>query len=190
MMVLGGAAGCTAETEEAPERVEAAASVPDDAVVAVDEILALDEAELDARFAEGRAPTPGEMPAELRGVVLTEDDLSADDLVVVGVRSVLDAGHYAPWLGKRFTGPGTGENLVVPFDRELRTVSFTYGVGPSRFDGEPALQLDYARHDNLFLLWGVKEELRVVGRGVYLGRSYFETGGGRTPLFYFVLSRP
>jgi hypothetical protein len=155
----------------------------------VDDIVRLDEAGLDALFADGQAPRANDMLGDLRGQVLRADDLAGEDLVVQGVRGVLDAGDYQAWLKKSFAPAGSGENLYSPYDRELRTAGFTYGVGVSRADGKPALLLDYARHDNLFLLWGVKEELRVVGRGIYLGRSYFETGAGRTPLFHFLLTR-
>jgi hypothetical protein len=187
-LVVGGAA-CTAEPDVVVAEEDVPVAASQDPAVTVDDLVALDAAGLEAAFAAGRAPERSELAGDYVGVVLDEAPIHDDDLLGHGIRSVLDASHYGPWLEKHFGRNGVGENRYVPYDREIRTASFQFGPAVSLADGNPALVLDYARHDNLFLLWGVKEELRAVGRGVYLGHSTFETGGGRTTLFTYVLTR-
>ena len=195
-LVLGlSLAGCAAE-EEAAEVVETEQPVRTVGWAAgegltQDDLVAASSAELEIFFAEGRVPELGLFPDETTGTVLEEEDLG-DDLVAQGVRKMLATNHYATWLGRTFRqlAPegGRGENRYVMFGSEIRTARFNYALGAARTDGDRALLVDYAVLDNLVLLWGVKEELREVGPGVYLGRAYFETGGGRTALFTYVLT--
>jgi hypothetical protein len=91
-----------------------------------------------------------------------------------------------PWLGKKFGTDGFGVNR---FRRSGDVVTFKASVAPSRLDGKAALVLDYSQGDSF--VWGaamrMRDELREVAPGVWLGLGSFGTGGGIHNCATFVL---
>ena len=92
-----------------------------------------------------------------------------------------------PWLGKRFdAGAESGINRFRKAG-DLRT--FHASVEPSRFDGKPALVLDYSRGDSW--LWGrafgMRDELREVAPGLWLGLGSFSASGGMRNCAPFIM---
>ena len=85
-----------------------------------------------------------------------------------------------PWLGKGFDA--TRESGKNRFKRAGACCEFRATVSPSWYDGKPALVLDYSAGDSW--LWGrvlgMRDELREVSPGVWLGLgSFWATGGMR-----------
>lgn len=82
-----------------------------------------------------------------------------------------------PWLGKTFDATGGGRNR---FTRSGIRVAFAATVGPSAYDGKPCLILDYSTGDSI--LWGtilgMRDELRQVAPGVWLGLGSMLASGG------------
>ena len=60
-------------------------------------------------------------------------------------------------------------NRVLPFG--LRAVAAEVRRGPSRLDGRECIVLDYSRSS--LAARGVRDELRLVRTGLYLGRAYW-----------------
>lgn len=71
------------------------------------------------------------------------------------------------WQGKVFdTSDGVLVNKVFGFDAIKAQVFY----GPSLFDGEQSVIIDY--HDTSILFGRVRDEIRQVGPNLYLGRAY------------------
>lgn len=84
------------------------------------------------------------------------------------------------WKGKTFHGDGT---LTNRWAGGVRAVSAAVRVGPSWLDDQPCLVVEYAPTAPVF--GGVRDELREVAPGVWLGRSC-DAATGR-PKNWFVL---
>ena len=124
-------------------------------------LLALRRAELDALFAGSEAgPVPD---GEYRGTLIAP--LSPSFLRSAGAL----AGGLA-WRGKVFdAAAGRVVNRVLPFG--LRAVAAEVRRGPSRLDGRECIVLDYSRSS--LVASGVRDELRLVRPGLYLGRAHW-----------------
>jgi hypothetical protein len=84
------------------------------------------------------------------------------------------------WQGKYFREDGTMINRVFGFGRAIPADVY---LGDSWFDGRPALVLDYSRSR----LWPtVRDEVREVAPGLYLG-VYYKDGAPANPPVFFTL---
>lgn len=85
------------------------------------------------------------------------------------------------WKGKIFdSGMGTLRNKVGPLGTPA--VMATVYYGPSRFDANQAIILDYSRTSRL--AWRIRDEMREVAPGVFLGFAYW----GKHRILKFVLN--
>jgi len=76
------------------------------------------------------------------------------------------------------------------FDRGERGVMFrfTTRIGRSRAGDFDALHIDYDQPGNPFFVRRIADELREIGRGLYLGQGYAIVGGSPRLFVYFGLS--
>lgn len=80
---------------------------------------------------------------------------------------------HVVWKGKEFPGNGTMINQTV---FGLRAVKARVFVSESAFDGQPTLVFDYR---GLSMLFGnVRDEVREIEPGVYLGLTYLRQSDG------------
>jgi hypothetical protein len=86
------------------------------------------------------------------------------------------------WKGKHFTPTGMMNNRW-PLGIETRGAITT--LGPSALDGLPCAIIDYPSNDLIFP--NVRDELREVSPGVWLGRNYKRDGDGFIWKGYFLL---
>jgi len=81
-----------------------------------------------------------------------------------------------PWRGKSFTAltdtTGEGINRVFSDTRPSRWFRFATNLAPSRAGDFDAFQLDYDNPDNPFFIRAIKDEIREVSPGLYLGQAY------------------
>jgi hypothetical protein len=103
--------------------------------------------------------------------------LYADDALFPRVKARLQG---SVWKGKYFHGDGTFTNRWLG---GIRAGTVGTGVGESWADGRPAVVAQYPPTAPVF--GNVRDELRQVGPGVWLGRSY-DTITGR-PKNWFML---
>ena len=84
-----------------------------------------------------------------------------------------------PWRGKAFShlrvDRGQGINRIR-LAGERRWVPFETSIAPSVLDGEPCLLLDYDCGDNPWFLRAIRDELREVSPGLYLGPAFVRVG--------------
>jgi len=81
-----------------------------------------------------------------------------------------------PWGGKSFSSESESNGRGV---NRVRLVGdafpFATRFGPSVLDGRPCLILDYDQPENPWAIRQIHDELREVGRGVYLGPAMWKT---------------
>ena len=120
------------------------------------ELVRADRDTLDALFASGGA---GEIPSGfLPGRVIPEPDTR---------RPAAKSRRLGLlWQGKVFHGDGTAHNRVFG----MTAVPMTVYRGESWHDGGPAIVVDYA--DSWRVFRNVRDEIREVAPGLYLGRTF------------------
>ena len=87
------------------------------------------------------------------------------------------------WQGKIFRDDGT---MINRFFGAGRAIPADVSVGESQIDGRPALVLDYSRSR----LWPtVRDEIREVAPGLYLGIMYRDGAPTNPPMFFALDAR-
>jgi len=99
-----------------------------------------------------------------------------------------------PWRGKTFRARdgarGDGINRLFSDARPRRWFRFETSLGPSRAGSFDAFQLDYDNADNPRPVRAIRDELRQVGPGLYLGLAYVMWRKRPRLVLYFGLARP
>ncbi len=173
------------ETATASSRPAAQASMS--APRTLDDLAALGVAELEAVYRRGT------VPASLRAL---------DGTPVCRMLSIrgLDGGGRArtiaalaraswfPWAGKSFAAQsdaaGNGINRVRLAGGK-RWFPFTTRVEPSAIDGAPCILLDYRHAVNPKPIQMIRDELREVRPGLFLGPAMLDTGKSPARLILF-----
>ncbi|MBL8606617.1 MAG: hypothetical protein JNL38_04820 [Myxococcales bacterium] len=97
-----------------------------------------------------------------------------------------------PWRGKSFfphdDDRGEGKNRV--FSDRLALFRFETRIERSRAGDFDAVQLDYDLPENPFFIRAIKDEIREVEPGLWLGQAYLHAGGKDTLVLYFGLAVP
>ncbi|MDY6780834.1 MAG: hypothetical protein SV760_09940, partial [Halobacteria archaeon] len=84
---------------------------------------------------------------------------------------------------------GVGRNVYGFGALEVTGYEFEGRVMSSVFDGDDAYVFDYDKPDNPWFIRQVRDEVRRVSRGLYLGRMNVRRGGGYDFVTYFGLRR-
>ncbi len=133
-------------------------------------LLATTAVELDSLYRQG---TAGQLPnGDSKGTLI----LAPGSGLSHGLASVAT---LLVWQGKVFHQEGFLLNKVLPFGLEL--VKAEVYPGTSWIDGKAAIVLDYAKTS--FIAQKIRDEIREVAPGIYLGRSFWD----RTHILDFVL---
>jgi hypothetical protein len=150
------------------------------------ELIDLRPKELSELYANARVPNLSAIRGDLRGRMLSWADLPnrANGLLMRLARS-----SVFPWRGKSFTpreeAHGEGVNRVL-LDR-FKLFRFDTFVGPSRAGPFDAVQLDYDKPGNPALIRAIKDEIRELSPGLYLGQAYLMRRGAPHLVLYFGL---
>jgi hypothetical protein len=138
----------------------------------LDDLVRMDRCQLEALY---RAAELGNVPAGVtRGRAIMNP----------GSRLTLPASRVTRvlWQGKVFTDDGMMVNRVLG----VRAVHARVYVGDSWLDGRPAVIMDYAGTSRLFP--DVRDEVREVSPGVWLGVMYVRKPGGPEQAMFFALA--
>jgi hypothetical protein len=126
------------------------------------DLLKMEKDELDELFRQSPA---GELPdGDADGIVLV-----APGSEVSGIASKII--HLAAWRGKVFRrAKGDLKNKILPLG--IKAVRAKVYKEPSWFDGKETIVLDYSKTS--FVARKVRDEIREVSPGVYLGLVFWE----------------
>jgi hypothetical protein len=153
---------------------------PADSPLAVEDLLSMSQHELDSTFRGGSAATIPDGDAE--GTVL----LAAQTLFVPANlvdRLTAQLARWLVWTGKVFDAQrGELLNKVTPL--QVRAIKAKVYKAPSWYDGQEAIILDYSKTS--FLAQKIRDEIREVAPGLYLGQVYW----GSTRILEFALAFP
>jgi hypothetical protein len=156
----------------------------------LDALLHRSTAELQALYEGARTPRIGDVEGDLRGRMLAWPSLDAHPKLAAPLRAF--AGSQAfPWRGKSFRpkseSRGVGINRVVA-DR-LRLFRFDTFIGRSRAGDFDALQLDYDVPGNPPVIRSIKDEIRELEAGLWLGQAWLKTSKREILWLYFALAK-
>lgn len=158
-------------------------------LVALDRLLDLPVPELARMYETAKTPTIPEVQGDLRGRMLAWPVLS-DRHGVQGFFRAFAGSKAFPWRGKSFAphdaARGEGINRIIK-DR-WKLFRFDTFIGKSRQGDFEALQLDYDLPGNPPIIRSIKDEIRTVEPGVWLGQAWFVTPRTKFLWLYFGLA--
>ena len=154
----------------------------------LDDLLQLDAPALEALYRAARVPRIQDVTGPLAGRMLAV--LGLPSFLAGPVRSWAGSSRF-PWRGKSFAAKdadhGTGVNRVIS-DR-MSLFEFETFVGPSRAGAFEAVQLDYDLPSNPFFIRAIKDEIRELRPGLWLGQAYAQIGAKTHLVLYFGLAK-
>ena len=146
--------------------------------------------ELQCLYEGARAPRIGDVAGDLRGRMLAWPSLEARPGIAGAIRSFAGSRAF-PWRGKSFhpksETAGDGINRVLR-DR-FRLFRFETFIAPSRAGDFDALQLDYDLPGNPPVIRSIKDEIRELEPGLWLGQAWLKTRKREILWLYFALAR-
>lgn len=159
-------------------------------LAALERLLDLPVPELERMYEAAKTPAIAEVRGDLRGRMLAWPVLEGREGVQSFFRAFAGSKAF-PWRGKSFRphdeARGDGINRVVK-DR-WKLFRFDTFIGRSRQGDFDALQLDYDLPHNPPIIRSIKDEIREVEPGVWLGQAWFVTRRTRFLWLYFGLAQ-
>ncbi|MCE9571854.1 MAG: hypothetical protein K8W52_01730 [Deltaproteobacteria bacterium] len=142
----------------------------------LDDLAALDSPALERVYRAGRASTIAALDGDPRCRMLAVR--GAPGPVGAALRAFAASSRF-PWAGKSFASEsasrGSGINRVrLAGDR--RWFPFVTTIEPSAIDGQPCVFLDYRLAANPKPIQMIRDELREVAPGLFLGPAMFADG--------------
>lgn len=163
---------------------------PLDPGLTLDALTRMDGDELESLYRKGIVPDslsaldgspPGRMLAIVGG--------AGRGTLGAGVRKLAAAKAF-PWGGKTFSSTsdesGAGINRVRGLGDKY---PFKTRFEPSAIDGEPCILLDYTSRENPFFIRAVRDELREVGPGLFLGPAMLDKKSGPVTVLWFAIDK-
>ena len=154
----------------------------------LDDLADLDCDALLALYRQGSTPAIPAVVGDLRGRMLAVRGAGGR---LFRLLRAFARWRFFPWRGKSFTAlsatEGEGINRVFSDRRPSRWFRFATRIQPSRAGAFDAFQLDYDNPDNPFFIRTIKDEIREVSPGLYLGQAYLVIGGKPRLALYFGL---
>jgi hypothetical protein len=162
---------------------------PPPAVRTLDDLARLTAREARALYESARTPRLTEVRGDLRGRMLALEGTS-NGWLARALRALARWSLF-PWRGKSFTpfseSRGEGINRVFSDVKPRRWYRFETHIARSRAGDFDALHLDYDHPRNPFFIRAIKDEIREVAPGMYLGQAYLVTKRKSRLVLYFAL---
>jgi hypothetical protein len=155
----------------------------------VDELLKLDPDALAQLYREASVPQIASVHGDLKGRMLAWHGLGGAAATLIRLVGSWDR---FPWRGKSFQpiGADNGEGVNRIFSERLKLFKFTTFVGQSRAGAFDAVQLDYDHPGNPFFIRAIKDEIRQLKPGLFLGQAYLHLTSKDHLILYFGLQMP
>jgi hypothetical protein len=146
--------------------------------------------DLERLYGGARAPRLGDVAGDLRGRMLAWPSLESRPTVAAAIRAFAGSKGF-PWRGKSFNPKGeiSGEGINRVISDRLRLFRFETFIGPSKAGDFDALQLDYDLPTNPPVIRSIKDEIRELEPGLWLGQAYLKTKTRNILWLYFALAR-
>lgn len=155
----------------------------------LDQLAALSVEELTEVYEQGRVPDVAALNGKPASRMLTVVGPLGRDPLCALVRR-LAASALFPWRGKSFlpleTSRGRGVNRVR-LGGTVELFPFETRVDRSAIDGVPCLLLDYDLATNPWFVRRIRDELREISPGVYLGPAMWKTANAPVLVLYFAV---
>jgi hypothetical protein len=156
----------------------------------LDHLLALPTSELAIMYARAKTPKLDDVGGDLRGRMLAWPMLDLHPFAQGLLRSFAESAPF-PWRGKSFRAdPSRGDGINRVFSDRFRLFRFETFIAKSRAGDFDALQLDYDLPSNPPVIRSIKDEIREIEPGVWLGLAYLQTSTKDRLWLYFGLARP
>jgi hypothetical protein len=172
----------------AAPQIDFEVSPPAAAPASLDDLAAMRPAALAALYQRASTPVLRDMDGPLMGRMLAVPALPG---WMFGLVRRFAAWRAFPWRGKSFQagegGRGQGINRVFGDRNPRRWFRFDTFVAPSRAGAFEAVQLDYDNRGNPGFIRAIKDEVRQVAPGLYLGLAYLMWRGRARLVLYFGL---
>jgi len=168
----------------------------------LDSLLDRSDRELAELYRKAAPPRVAEVAGDLRGRMLAWPMLASRPRVARLVRACAASERF-PWRGKTFAPPrptattradrrgaepsGGGDNRVL--SERLHLFRFETFVARSRAGDFDAVQLDYDLPGNPPIIRSIKDEIRELEPGLWLGQAYLRAFGREHLWLYFALAR-
>jgi len=157
----------------------------------LDDLAALEPAALADLYSGAATPVLRDMEGHLKGRMLAVTVLPR---WMFGILRWFAGWSRFPWRGKSFkggeSGRGEGINRVFGDKNPRRWFRFDTFLAPSRAGTFDAVQLDYDNPGNPGFIRAIKDEVREVAPGLYLGLAYLMWRGHPKLMLYFGLQKP
>ena len=142
--------------------------------VDIPQLMKMSQAQLDDLY---KASPAGDIPnGEAAGTAIIAPGTELEETAAKFI-------HLVAWQGKVFdAAKGELRNLILPFG--VKAVVAKVYKDASWYDGKECIALDYSK-TSLLAHW-IRDEIRLVGAGVYLGIVFW----GRKKLIDFALKFP
>jgi hypothetical protein len=155
----------------------------------LDDLAALGCDDLLALYRRASTPAVRQLDGHLRGRMLA---VRGAGRTLLALLRAFAAWRLFPWRGKSFAAlsdtRGQGINRVFSDRQPRRWFRFETSIAPSRAGDFDAFQLDYDNDDNPFFIRAIKDEVREVAPGLFLGQAYVVLFGKPRLALYFGLS--
>jgi hypothetical protein len=168
---------------------------PASAICSLDDLAALTADQLLVAYRAATTPVFTDVAGDCRGRMLALPGLRPGYLARALRRFA--AWRHFPWRGKSFTPTrpgavpgsdvGEGINRVFSDVRPRRWFRFETSIGRSRAGDFSAFHLDYDNPGNPFFIRAIRDEIRQVASGLYLGQAYLVTRRRARLVLYFGL---
>jgi hypothetical protein len=155
----------------------------------LDGLLDLSCPELERLYVGARAPRIARVAGDLRGRMLAWPSLESRPGVAGAIRSFAGSNGF-PWRGKTFSPRNEvgGEGINRVFRDRFRLFRFETFIASSRAGDFDALQLDYDLRGNPPVIRSIKDEIRELEPGLWLGQAWLETKTREILWLYFALA--
>lgn len=153
-------------------------------MLTLDDLVTKDKAELDQLFREGDTPDEDALEGETRGRVLA----GRGPLRLGAVRQAVN-GPLLPWKGKTFART-SGKNRFEFGPIERQEFEFDTKVQESLLsDDNDVLTLDYDQPANPPGIRQIRDDLKELEEGLYLGTANLDVGDDYEFILYFALEK-
>ena len=155
----------------------------------LDDLAQLDPDELMAMYRNARTPKLADLDGKLSGRMLAVPRIQKP--AVKKWLETFSRSSLFPWQGKTFmhetSGHGHGVNRLL--GERVTWFKFETSIGPSHAGDFDAVHLDYGHDHNPPLVRKVKDEVREVAPGVWLGLAYMTMRDGDHLACFFGVAR-